>query len=417
MADQTSPDAAARWREQRRAAAAAHGELLAERQRAESARAQELIDAFLVRVARLRTAARRSSRARSYDGRARYRTPLTGWYLRRDETRRRSTPPASSTCSRRRPSLAARFRGVTPEPSDPPWSSARAARTASRSTCRDALARVLGAADAPAERVAVSRASGAARPRAGPGRPGRPRPRRAARSRPRCPACGTTTSRASGGRRDHVLGGLDRGDRVLVADDDHHRAAERARARRCGRGARPSPAATRRRPAGSCCSIQAATSSATSGRRPGWSPPASDDAIGRTGVDRAGRLDLVRDAQPVGVRLRGVGGRLGVDQAEAGDEVRVRARAARAPRSRPSTGRRPPRARCRRRARATATSSADASSAGSGRSVGAARRARQVDGEHRAARRDRRRDGVPHPVVEREAVQQDDAEARRRPAR
>ena len=38
---------AARWREERRAAAAMHGELLASRQRAESAQAQELIDAFL----------------------------------------------------------------------------------------------------------------------------------------------------------------------------------------------------------------------------------------------------------------------------------------------------------------------------------------------------------------------------------
>ena len=58
-------------------------------------------------------------RARSYDGRSRFRTPLRGWYLRRDESVAVDvdgefyvlTAPSS---------LAARFRGVTPAASDPP---------------------------------------------------------------------------------------------------------------------------------------------------------------------------------------------------------------------------------------------------------------------------------------------------------
>lgn len=111
-------DDAARWREERRAAAAMHGELLASRQRAESAQAQELIDAFLRRTRQLGPNPQPLT-ARSYDGRATYRTPLVGWYLRRDETVAIDadgkfyvlTVPSS---------FAARFRGVTPEPSDPP---------------------------------------------------------------------------------------------------------------------------------------------------------------------------------------------------------------------------------------------------------------------------------------------------------
>ncbi|MEZ0448963.1 hypothetical protein [Cellulomonas sp. ICMP 17802] len=142
MTDQTASDATARWREERRAAAAAHGELLAERQRAESARAQELIDAFLIRVARLGPQPVELS-ARSYDGRARYRTPLTGWYLRRDETVAIDTTGKFYVLTTP-PSLAARFRGVTPEPSAPPLVIGAGGKDGESLDMSEALRRVLG---------------------------------------------------------------------------------------------------------------------------------------------------------------------------------------------------------------------------------------------------------------------------------
>jgi hypothetical protein len=142
VTDQTSSDATARWREERRAAAAAHGELLAERQRAESARAQELIDAFLVRVARFGPAPVELF-ARSYDGRARYRTPLTGWYLRRDETVAVDTDGRFYVLTAPS-SLVARFRGVTPEPSAPPLVIGAGGKDGESLDMSEALARVLG---------------------------------------------------------------------------------------------------------------------------------------------------------------------------------------------------------------------------------------------------------------------------------
>jgi hypothetical protein len=114
----SDPDAAARWRDDRRAAAQAHADALESRRLAESARARELIAAF-VQEALERGPAPVELRARSYDGRSRFRTPLRGWYLRRDESVAVDvdgefyvlTAPSS---------VAARFRGVTPAPSDPP---------------------------------------------------------------------------------------------------------------------------------------------------------------------------------------------------------------------------------------------------------------------------------------------------------
>lgn len=114
----SDPDAAARWRDDRRAAAQAHADALESRRVAESARARELIGAF-VQEAMAHGPAPVELRARSYDGRSLFRTPLRGWYLRRDESVAVDvdgdfyvlTAPSS---------LAARFRGVTPASSDPP---------------------------------------------------------------------------------------------------------------------------------------------------------------------------------------------------------------------------------------------------------------------------------------------------------
>lgn len=134
-------DKAAAWREQRRAAAAAHGELLADRQRAESARAQELINAF-VRRALASGPSPVPLMARSYDGRAHYRTPLTGWYLRRDETVAIDTEGRFYVLTAPS-SLTARLRGVTPEPSAPPLVIGAGGKDGESLDMADALTRVL----------------------------------------------------------------------------------------------------------------------------------------------------------------------------------------------------------------------------------------------------------------------------------
>ena len=58
-------------------------------------------------------------RVRTFDGRARYRTPLEGWYLRLDETLAIDTAGLFYVL-RTPPSIVGRLRGVVPEPSDPP---------------------------------------------------------------------------------------------------------------------------------------------------------------------------------------------------------------------------------------------------------------------------------------------------------
>lgn len=111
-------DDAARWRAQRREAAGAHAAALAARQRAESARARALITQF-VADARRQGVAPVPLHVRSYDGAARYRTPLEGWYLRRDGTVGVDTAGEFYVLTAPS-SLVARFRGVRPLPQDPP---------------------------------------------------------------------------------------------------------------------------------------------------------------------------------------------------------------------------------------------------------------------------------------------------------
>jgi len=136
---------AAAWREQQRATAAAHEEVLAARQRAESAAAREQIAGFLRRVQSLKFGAPPAVelQARSYDGRARYKTPLTGWYLRRDETVAIDT--AGNFYILTVPgSLSARFKGVTPEPSDPTLVLGAGGKDGESIDLSVALARLLG---------------------------------------------------------------------------------------------------------------------------------------------------------------------------------------------------------------------------------------------------------------------------------
>lgn len=139
--DDAVPDDGATWRSRRREAAAGHGEALAQRQAAESRRARELIAGF-VRDATARGVPAVPLVARSYDGRGRYRTPLRGWYLRRNETVAVGTDGEFYILSVPA-SLRALVRGATPTPSDPPLILGKGGRDGESIDLVDALARVL----------------------------------------------------------------------------------------------------------------------------------------------------------------------------------------------------------------------------------------------------------------------------------
>jgi hypothetical protein len=106
------------WRARRREAADAHEAALLARRRAESDRARALIQAFVADAAE-RGVEPVPLRATGYGGRGRFRTPLRGWYLRRDETVAVGTDGEFYVLTVPT-SLAARLRGVQPEPQDPP---------------------------------------------------------------------------------------------------------------------------------------------------------------------------------------------------------------------------------------------------------------------------------------------------------
>lgn len=111
-------ESAADWRSRRREAADAHEAALRAHRQAESARARELIADF-VTTATERGVAPEPLHAQGYGGRGRYRTPLRGWYLRKDRTVAVGTDGGFYVLTVP-PSLAARWRGVRPEPQDPP---------------------------------------------------------------------------------------------------------------------------------------------------------------------------------------------------------------------------------------------------------------------------------------------------------
>ncbi|RYV50683.1 hypothetical protein EUA98_12540 [Pengzhenrongella frigida] len=131
------------WRARRRDAAAEHADALERRQAGQSLQARALIQAF-VREATARGVPSTPLLARSYDGRARYRTAVRGWYLRRNESVAVGTDgefyiltvPAS---------LRARLRGATPQPSDPPLILGKGGRDGESIDLADALDRALTA--------------------------------------------------------------------------------------------------------------------------------------------------------------------------------------------------------------------------------------------------------------------------------
>ncbi|MGW5559185.1 hypothetical protein ACWER9_18430 [Micromonospora sp. NPDC003944] len=74
------------WRDQQRQAVRAHADAEARRRAAEQAEAAELVAWFVAEAIRRGLPPTRLV-ARGYDGRGRYRTGLTGWYVDRAETR------------------------------------------------------------------------------------------------------------------------------------------------------------------------------------------------------------------------------------------------------------------------------------------------------------------------------------------
>ena len=133
------------WARQRREAARAHADRLAQAQAAETARAREMIRAF-VDEAQRRSLTPGPLLAKAGDGKATYRTRLAGWYLTRDGSIGVTTEAEYYTLVSPR-SLTARLVGVTLQPSDPPLQVGRGARDGESIALDTLLAMRLDAGD------------------------------------------------------------------------------------------------------------------------------------------------------------------------------------------------------------------------------------------------------------------------------
>lgn len=126
------------WRSRRSDAAQEHAKALAARQAAESERARAMLADFVAEALRSGPAPV-PLRARSYDGRHRYRTSTTGWYLKLNETVAVGTDgefyPLGVPAS-----LGALLKGVRLEPTDPPLVLGKGGRDGESIDLADALA-------------------------------------------------------------------------------------------------------------------------------------------------------------------------------------------------------------------------------------------------------------------------------------
>jgi len=129
------------WAAQRERAVATHAADLARREQADEAEAAALLAAF-VAAAREQDLAPVPLRARSYDGRHRYRTRLHGWYLRRDESVAVGEDGGFYVLSVPA-SIRARLSGATPTPTRPRLVLGAGGRDGERITLQAALARLL----------------------------------------------------------------------------------------------------------------------------------------------------------------------------------------------------------------------------------------------------------------------------------
>ncbi|WP_167666549.1 hypothetical protein [Micromonospora narathiwatensis] len=106
------------WREERRRAVRAHAEADARQRAAEQAEAAELVARFAAEATRRGLRTDRLTVA-AYDGRGRYRTRITGWYV--DRARSRAVDTDGRFYLLTVPtSLRSRLFGAEPEPSPPP---------------------------------------------------------------------------------------------------------------------------------------------------------------------------------------------------------------------------------------------------------------------------------------------------------
>ncbi|MEH1056621.1 hypothetical protein V6U89_15575 [Micromonospora sp. CPCC 206171] len=133
------------WRERQRRAVRAHAEAADRQRAAEHAEAAELVAWFAAEATRrgLRTT---PLVARGHDGRGRYRTRLTGWYVDRAGTRAVDTAGRFHLLSVP-PSLRGRLFGVDPEPDPAPLVLGRGGRDGESIPLRTLLTRRLEAGD------------------------------------------------------------------------------------------------------------------------------------------------------------------------------------------------------------------------------------------------------------------------------
>ncbi|UTT58290.1 hypothetical protein [Cellulosimicrobium cellulans] len=136
-----SGSAADDWR-RRRTEAAAHQQRELDRQRARESDAARALLADFVARARDRGLAPEPLRARAFDGTATYRTPLRGWYLRRNRSVAVGEDGEFYVLSVPG-GVRARLRGVAVEPSDPPLVLGKGGRDGESIDLADALALVL----------------------------------------------------------------------------------------------------------------------------------------------------------------------------------------------------------------------------------------------------------------------------------
>lgn len=134
----------ATWRAQRRDAAEEQVAALQRRKERETEQARVIVADF-VRAAREQGLRPTELRATAYSG-TRYKTPLTGWYLKRDETLAVGTDGEFYLLTVAA-SVRARLRGVTPEPYDPPLQVGAGGRDGDSIALTELLALRLAAGD------------------------------------------------------------------------------------------------------------------------------------------------------------------------------------------------------------------------------------------------------------------------------
>ncbi|WBB81575.1 hypothetical protein O7606_09540 [Micromonospora sp. WMMD882] len=133
------------WREQQRHAVRAHAEADARARAAEQATAAELVAGFAAEATRRGLRTTRLT-AVSYDGRGRYRTGLTGWYVDRARTRAVDTRGRFYLLSVP-PGVRSRLFGATPPPSPPPLVIGRGGRDGESMPLAALLSQRLAAGD------------------------------------------------------------------------------------------------------------------------------------------------------------------------------------------------------------------------------------------------------------------------------